>query len=158
MSTLGRFTDTVRDTLDVLAEGWQEIWNRARTAITRFTPSSEDEGKDVRVNRWGLLSAELHESEDSISVALEAPGLSKDDFEIFVSDSTLIIRGRKSASSTRKEGHYHITERAYGHFERAFSLPCGVEQAGVTANYKQGVLSINLPKSAAEKPRIIAIN
>lgn len=156
MATLDRLSHTVRDTLDVLAEGWHEVWNKARGAITRFTPA-KGERSDLAGNRWALLSAELHESKDEICVEMEVPGLSKEDFEIFVSGGALVVRGRKSAASERTKGRYHITERAYGHFERAFSLPAEVDESGAEAAYGKGVLSIRLPKSRAARPRAIPI-
>lgn len=155
MSSLNRITDTVRESLDVLAEGWQDLWNRARHAITRFTPISDDDKSGA--NRWSLLSAELVESGDGVTVSLEAPGLSKENFEIFVNGDVLVVRGRKETSSERKDGHYHITERAYGRFERRFALPIEVDEEGTSASYRHGVLTINLPRSKRSQPRIISI-
>ncbi|MBT4493179.1 MAG: Hsp20/alpha crystallin family protein [Gammaproteobacteria bacterium] len=156
MTTLNKLSDSVRDSLDALAEGWQDLWNRARHAITRFTPSSDDEA--ISSNRWGLLSAELHEGTDDICVEIEAPGLKKEDFEIFVDGQILVIRGTKQSSRERTEGHYHISERAYGKFERQLPLPVEVDEASTKASYRNGVLSVTMPKSKAEMPRVIRIN
>jgi HSP20 family protein len=156
MTTLNRLSDSVRESLDALAEGWQDLWSKARNAITRFTPSSDDES--IGNNRWGLLSAELHEDANEITVEIEAPGLKKDDFEIFVNGQALIVRGVKQSSRERTEGHYHITERAYGRFERQLPLPAEVNEEGTKANYKNGVLTVSMPKSKAASPRIIKIN
>ena len=155
MNRLNRISDTVRGSLDVLAEGWQELWSRTKHAITRFTPASgEDEPGG---NRWGLLSAELHEGKDSITVAIEAPGMNKEDFEILVNDQTLAVRGARQASRDRTEGRYHITERVYGRFERLIPLPVEVDREGARASYRSGVLTVELPRSRAVQPRIIAI-
>jgi HSP20 family protein len=156
MSTLNKITDTVRESLDVLAEGWQDLWHKARHAITHFTPASDDE--NTGSNRWGLLSAELLEGSDEITVSIEAPGLEKQDFEIFVDNQTLVIKGTKQSSRERSEGHYHITERAYGRFERLVPLPCEVDEGKTRATYKGGVLTIVLPKSKEAQPRIISIS
>lgn len=155
MSTLNRLSEGVRESLDVLAEGWHDVWNRARNAITRFTPSSEDE---VTGTRWGLLSAELSENEDGVTVSIEAPGLDKDDFELSIHGQTLVVRGTKQSSRDRKEGHYHITERAYGRFERMFTLPVEVDEAATKATYKHGVLTVEMPKSKAARPKIISVS
>jgi HSP20 family protein len=159
MSNLNRIPEAVRDTLDVVAEGWQEMWSKARNAITRFTPTAD--GKNLpapRGNRWGMLSAELHESADHLELEIEAPGMDKGDFEIFVSGNSLVVRGKKAATSERNEGQYHITERAYGRFERVFQLPVEVTEEGTLAKYKHGVLKIQLPKSVSAKPRVISIS
>jgi len=155
MTTLNRISDSVAASLDVLAEGWQDLWNKARHAITRFTPSSDD--KSSGSNRWGLLNAELHEGANSITIEVEAPGLEKQDFEIFVNGQMLAVRGSKQSSTQRTEGHYHITERAYGRFERLFPLPTEVDEEHTKANYRNGVLTIELPKSQKATPRVIAI-
>ena len=155
MSTFNKITDTVRESLDVLAEGWHDLWNKARHAITRFTPT-DSEGAGA--NRWGLLSAELHEGDDSLTVSIEAPGLNKENFEIMINGQHLVVRGTKQAENVRTEGHYHITERAYGRFERAFTLPVEVDQDGTRANYKGGVLSITMPKSSRAQRRVIPIH
>ena len=156
MSTLNKISDTVRESLDVLAEGWQDLWNKARHAITRFTPASDD--ASIGTNRWGLLSAELHESGETLSVSIEAPGLKKEDFEIFIDGQALVVRGTKQSSAERNDGHYHITERAYGRFERVLRLPAEVEEAGTEASYKNGVLTITIPKSRKALKRIISIS
>ncbi len=156
MATLNKLSDSVRESLDALAEGWQDLWNKARHAITRFTPSSEDEA--ISSNRWGLLSAELHEGADDIAVEIEAPGLKKEDFEIFVDGQILIVRGTKQSSRERTKGHYHISERAYGRFERQLPLPIEVDEGGTKASYRNGVLSVTMPKSKAASPRVIKIN
>lgn len=156
MTSLNRLTDSVRESLEVLAEGWHDLWNKARHAITRFTPAHEEDA--IGSNRWGLLSAELHEAADTITVNVEAPGLTKDDFEIFVVNQTLVVRGTKSSSKEHTEGRYLITERAYGKFERVLSLPAEVNEDKTTAGYRNGVLTIQLPKSSAASPKVISIS
>lgn len=156
MSSFNKIGESVRESLDVLAEGWQDMWNRARHAITRFTPTGDDDGRHT--NHWGLLSAELIETGDGVKVSLEAPGLEKENFEIFVNGQTLVVRGTKQTSNERSEGHYHITERAYGRFERHLALPMEVDEEGTRATYRQGVLTIELPRSKQSQPRIISIS
>lgn len=156
MSAFNKLTETVRESIDVLAEGWQDLWNRARHAITRFTPLVEDDSASP--NRWGLLSAELIETKTGVTVSLEAPGLEKENFEIFVSGQTLVVRGSKQTAGERAEGHYHITERAYGRFERRFALPVEVDESATKAGYRNGVLSIDLPRSKRSEPKVIPIN
>lgn len=156
MSTLNKITNSVRESLDVLAEGWQDLWHKARHSITHFTPTSDDE--TTGGNRWGLLSAELLEGNDEVTVSIEAPGLEKQDFEIFVDNQALVVKGTKQSSSERNEGHFHISERAYGRFERIVPLPCEVDEGETRAIYKSGVLTIVLPKSKEAQPRFISIN
>lgn len=155
MSTLSKLSSGVKESLDSLAEGWQDLWGRARQAITKFSPASEDDHRYP--NRWSLLSAELVEGKDKLTVAIEAPGLNAEDFELLVDGPTLLVRGTKYAGSQHTEGRYHVTERAYGHFERYFTLPAEVDEQKTHASYKQGVLTITLQKSAAAQPRVIPV-
>ena len=155
MTTLNRVTESVRESLDSLAEGWHEFWNRARNAITRFTPQQET---DRTGSRWGVMSADLHEGENSITVNLEAPGMDKENFEILVHGQALVVRGTKQSYSERTAGRYHFSERAFGRFERVIPLPVEVDEAGTTATYRKGVLTIKMPRSRASQPRIISIN
>jgi len=155
MTTLHKLSDSVRESLDALAEGWQDLWNKARNAITRFTPSAEDDRAGA--NRWSLLSAEMHEGGDDVTVAIEAPGMNKEDFEIFIDGMNLVVKGSKHSSREVTEGHYHITERAYGRFERVLPLPAEVDQEHTKANYRNGVLTLTMPKSRAVAPRVIRI-
>jgi len=157
--------------MDNLAEGWQHMWRKARHAMTRFTPASPgnaeaqanqrdgSSGKEISTspNSWGLLSAEVSETDKNIVVQLEAPGMNSDDFVITVDNLTLSIRGEKQYQQERDEGRYHISERAYGRFERLLPLPARVSGNDVKANYRQGVLSITLPKAQASSSRRIEV-
>lgn len=160
MSTLDRLTSNLRDTVDHLAEGWQELWQKARNAITRFSPAKEDDDHPLgrHSSRWGVLSAEVRETGDSVEVFLEAPGMDPDDFDIQVIRDQLLVRGSKQYASDRKEGRFHVTERAYGSFERLIPLPVEVDEAGASAHYRKGVLELTLKKHASATPRRIAVN
>lgn len=159
MSRFEGFTNSLRESLDSLADGWQELWQKARTALTRFTPVKDDSGETgpvpLHTSRWGLISAELRETNDSIEVQLEAPGMDKKDFDIDIEGRYLRIRGKKHYHSDRTEGRYHISERAYGNFERVLPLPCEVKPG--TAKYQAGVLSVTLPKEHKDQTRRITV-
>lgn len=158
MSRFEEFTGAVRESIDSLAEGWQDLWHKARNAVTRFTPFQDESGTShpsaSHWSRWGVMSAELSETDDALEVSLEAPGMDSGDFDIQVDGRYLSIQGRKHVSSERKEGRYHIAERAYGSFERVIPLPCEVDVGKAT--YKNGVLSVTLPK--IESTRVKRIN
>ncbi len=155
MRKLNKLTESFRDSLAALSEGWQDIWHRAKNAITRFTPASEEDATSG--NRWGLISAEMQEHADGLTVSVEAPGMTHEDFQIFVSGQSLIIRGTKQANRTQNDGHYHITERTYGHFERIMPLPVEVDDSNTRASYHHGVLTLHLPRSERSRPRVISV-
>ena len=84
MATWDNITHNVRDTIDHLAEGWQELWQKARNSITHFSPSSDGATPPARSNSWGVLSAEMQETDKSLEVSIEAPGMDAADFNIRV--------------------------------------------------------------------------
>lgn len=154
MGTLNELRGNLGRAFDTLAEGWQQLRGRAAQALTRFVPNRP--GGDVQTLndrvalqgvRWGLVAAEVQETTGQVLVRLELPGMERDDFEVFVVDETLVVRGEKRVERERQDGHYHIMERAYGRFERAIPLPAPVEPSAARARYRRGILEVSLDKS-----------
>ncbi len=165
MSTLHQLREGLQEAWGTLAEGWQRLYRRAAGAITRFTPGKKAGGKDetrrelaVRSAGWGVLAAEVFDDQDKIVVRIEAPGMEKEDFDLEVVDQYLVIRGEKRLQRERTAGRYHVTECAYGRFERAIPLPEEVEPDQAQASYRKGVLRIELPKVSAKHRRTIRVN
>ncbi len=94
---------------------------------------------------------DVKEDDASYEISAELPGLDEQDLEITVDDGTLVLRGEKSAASEEKEGKFFRTERIYGRFERAFHLPDGVQDDAIEAKFKNGVLTLHLPKKEEAK-------
>jgi len=94
---------------------------------------------------------DVAEDENSILVRAEVPGCNAEDIDISVYGNTLTISGEKKLSEEKKEkGYYHV-ESSYGSFRRELTLPTEVDSGKIDATYKDGVLSINLPKAAKAK-------
>ncbi len=163
MSHFDPLRQGVERALDTVSEGWRHLTQRAGHALTRFRPvqrgeaETPEERREMRGAHWGLLAAEVHEDDDRVEVELEAPGLKAKDFDIEVHEDRLFVRGEKRVENDRREGRFHVMERAYGAFERVIPLPAPVDQEGVKARYRNGVLYLNLPKSAQAKPRRITV-
>lgn len=85
------------------------------------------------------------------------PGLTKDEVKINYEDGVIAIRGEKKQEKEEKNKNYHRVERSYGAFERSFRLPNRVEVGKIEAKFKDGVLSLRLPKSEEAKPKEIPI-
>jgi len=81
-----------------------------------------------------------------------------DEFDIQVVDNYLVVRGEKQWQRDDKKGRYHLTECAYGRFERAIPLPKGVDDTQARARYRRGVLTVTLPVSEHYRSRRITIN
>lgn len=89
------------------------------------------------------------ETDKEITVTAELPGLDEKDVEVSVSkDNTLTLKGEKKVEKEDKRGDYYHLERSYGSFNRSIGLPKAVDTERITAEYKKGVLTVTLPKTA----------
>jgi len=116
---------------------------------------------DLSVNRLrrapSFPAMNVWASEDSAMITTELPGVSKDDLEINVTGDTLTLSGVRKSDELPEGARYHRQERAYGEFNRSVQLPYTVDVNKVKANFKNGVLKIELPRVEAEMPKKIAI-
>ena len=165
MSTLGQLRQGAVQVLENIEDGWNSLWSRAKHAVTRFTPGKQQREQATETGEWpvaspgwGVLSAEVKNSGDDIIVRIEVPGMEINEFDIQVMDDYLVVRGEKRWQQDDKKGCYHITECAYGRFERAIPLPKSVDDAQARARYRRGVLTVTLPVSGHYRSRRIAIN
>jgi HSP20 family protein len=84
--------------------------------------------------------------------------MKKEDVKLEVNDGTLTVSGERKAETVSNRVEYHRTERVHGRFSRSFYLPQTVQQDGIKATYRDGILEIHVPKAEEAKPRQIAIN
>jgi len=98
---------------------------------------------------WGEFSPrmDLSETEKELKVSAELPGLDENDIEVSLTKNTLTIKGEKKKEKEAKGQNYYRMERSYGSFWRSLPLPCEVEGDKVEATFKNGVLTITLPKT-----------
>lgn len=98
-------------------------------------------------------SVDVAEDEKAFKIIAEVPGLEQKDVEVSISGDMLILKGEKRQESEKEEKEYHVSERAYGSFQRSFTLPETVDRNKIGAELAKGVLTITLPKTAeAQKP------
>lgn len=100
---------------------------------------------------------DLSETETEFRIAVDLPGLNKDDVAINFEGDMLTISGERRDESTSENVNYYRTERFYGRFSRSFTFPKAVEIDGIGASFTDGVLTVTVPKAAESKPRRIAI-
>ncbi len=104
---------------------------------------------------------DITENKKAYTLTAELPGLDSDDVTLDLSDGVLTLSGQKKyQSEADKDDNVHIMERSYGSFQRSFSLPVSVDQDAIKAEFKKGLLKVNLPKSvkAQELQRKIEIS
>jgi HSP20 family protein len=146
---------------DNLSEGWHELLSRSGNALTPFTQSGKRKPKQEQAldgfPRWSLLAGELEETRSDVVVRVELPGLDKDDCAITVDGNMLVIRGEKRFERETSDSTYHVMERAYGSFQRAIALPRNVRADKASANFRNGVLTVRLPKGEQDDVRTIPV-
>lgn len=94
-------------------------------------------------------AVDVTEDEKGYTVAAELPGLDEKDVEVTMSGDTLTIKGEKHTEKEDKGKNYYVSERSYGTFQRAFTLPEGIDREAIGANFVKGVLTVTLPKTPA---------
>ncbi len=97
------------------------------------------------------------EQEDQILLRAELPGLAEEDVEITLEDGKLTLKGEKKLEHDTSDGHYRRIESRYGSFLRVFTLPTGVDQEQIDAQFRNGVMVISLPKAEQAKPKKISV-
>ncbi len=97
------------------------------------------------------------EKEDAMIIAADLPGLSAEDVEVTVEEGTLTIRGERKLEEAAEGETYHRVERVYGAFERSFSLSNTVDIEKIEARFKNGEMTLTLPKKEESKPRSVKI-
>ncbi len=102
-------------------------------------------------------ACDVKETENEIIVKADVPGVSEKDLEVRLEDGTLTIKGERKFEEEKKGEGYHRIERGYGTFVRCFSVPDTVDPDKIKATYKDGVLTVILPKKEAAKPRTIKV-
>ncbi|MGH2567397.1 MAG: Hsp20/alpha crystallin family protein [Bacteroidota bacterium] len=102
-------------------------------------------------------AVDITEQENEYLVKVELPGVNKDDVKIMLEANVLTIRGEKKQDQETKADGYHRIERTYGTFQRSFRLPGTVRNEKIDAVYKDGILTVTLPKAEEAKPRQIEV-
>jgi HSP20 family protein len=100
---------------------------------------------------------DVAETKDAITVKAEVPGVEQKDIAISLQDSVLTIKGEKEEEKEEKDKRYHRVERTYGAFARVMRLPAAVDASKAVASFKDGVLTVTLPKAAEAKGTTIPV-
>jgi HSP20 family protein len=101
---------------------------------------------------------DVREDADNFVIRAELPGLKRDDISVSLQDGALVISGERSVEKVEEGVEIHRQERYYGKFQRALSLPAPVAADKIKAQYKDGVLTVTLPKAEEAKPKQIDIS
>ena len=143
-------------------------------SIARWDPFSELKTFEDRMSRWlgrstrpaegSLMSAfefappaDVYEDENRITLKMEVPGIKQEDLDIRIDGSTLSVSGERNFEKDEKRENFRRVERQYGSFSRSFELPSSADRDNITANFKDGILQIEVPKRAEARGKQIQI-
>ncbi|SRR5581483_10127580 len=101
---------------------------------------------------------DVHQDKDNVFVKCELPGMKKEEIDISLHDGMLSISGERKHESEHKEGESFRSERYFGKFHRSIALPTAVDAGKVKAAYKDGILTVTLPKAEEAKPKQIEVS
>jgi HSP20 family protein len=104
-----------------------------------------------------LPAVDVRENDQRYAVTVELPGVRKEDVQVELENGMLTIRGEKTSEREEKQEQCRYSERSYGSFSRSFSLPSDADADRLEASFKDGVLSLTIPRIEQVKPRAIAI-
>ena len=117
------------------------------------TPGGDEEMADCA---WRPL-VDIYENEDGVVIQVDLPGVSKADTTVEVKDNRLTIHGSRQMQSSVKDEQYYRRERICGSFQRSFALRYNISPDTIKASFKDGVLSIVIPRPSEEKPKKVSI-
>ena len=115
-----------------------------------------DKQEAISVADWAPL-VDISEDDKEYVVKADLPEVKKDDVRVTVENGVLSISGERKIEKEEKSKKYHRVERAYGRFERTFTLPEGADGTKITAEFKEGVLKVHLPKAEVAKPKSVTV-
>jgi len=133
-----------RDPLPALREEIDRLLSRFSTGVGEL-------------GRVQMPALDLSETDSTLEIRADLPGMKSEDVDIEVSGTTLTIRGERTEETEKSEKNWHLVERQSGSFSRTITLPCEVQIDQASAEFHDGVLTITLPKSEQTRTRKIQI-
>ena len=138
---------------------WKELEDmekRLSTYLGRPAVQTETGKEAMTVAEWSPL-VDITEDDKEYLIKADLPEVKKEDVKLTVQDDVMSISGERKYEKEEKGKKYHRIERAYGSFMRSFTLPEDADGSKISAEYKDGVLKVPLPKSEKAKPKSIEV-
>jgi HSP20 family protein len=142
----GKETDPFKDLLDIQRDA-EKLFNLTWEALP---------DRLAKEAVWSP-SVDVEEDKDSIVVKADLPGVKQADIDVSVNADILTIRGERKQEEESKEKKFHRIERFYGSFTRSLALPDYVDSSKISAQYKDGILQVTIPKTEKAKPKQIKV-
>jgi HSP20 family protein len=134
----------------------EDFQNRLSSFFAR-PPRRGNGHEDITLSDWTPL-ADITEDDKEYIIKAELPEMKKEDVKVTVENAVLTVSGERKFEKEEKKKKYHRVERGYGTFVRSFTLPDDADATKVKAEFKNGLLTVHLPKSEKAKPKQIEVN
>lgn len=121
------------------------------------TATGRERDEELSLGAW-IPPVDIAEDKDRITLTAELPGFREDQVNIQMEGGVLTVRGERKFEEEKNGRNFHRVERSYGQFVRSFTLPNNVDREQIRASFDNGLLKIELPKSAEARPREIKIS
>lgn len=135
----------------------EEMSTRLNRFFSHGSPRTLGEDGSETLADW-VPAIDIQETNGEYLVHADLPAVKKEDVKVSVQDGVLAVEGERRQEKEEKGKRFHRIERSYGKFVRRLALPTDVDEQKVAAEFKDGVLSVHLPKSAAAKPRSVDVS
>jgi len=122
-----------------------------------FDTSFPGRSSESDLTTWAP-AVDIQETENELVLKADLPGIEEKDIDVHIENNTLTIRGERKFEKQVNEDNYLRVERSYGSFSRSFSLPNTINTEAINAEYKNGVLTVQMPKRAESKPKQVKVN
>ena len=135
----------------------EEMSDRLNRVFGRPANRPENSGREIMTVAEWSPTVDISETDKEYLIKCELPEVKKEDVKVTVEDGVLMIQGERRREHEERGRKFHRVERSYGSFMRSFAVPDGIDEAKVSAEFKDGMLNLRLPKSERAKPKAIEV-
>ena len=135
----------------------EDVSNRLNRLFSRSPARTESNQEMLAMADW-TPSVDISETDTAYLIKGEIPGVKKEDVKITIEDGMVTMRGERKQEKEEKNKKFHRIERSYGSFIRSFRMPDDVDESAIKAEFKDGMISVTLPKSAKAKAKAIEVS
>jgi len=133
------------------------LQNRINRMFDESFGPSRDRDDEMNMCAW-RPAVDIYETETGVILAVELPGVGKENVAVEVKDNILTLKGERLSKPEIKEENYYRQERCYGSFQRSFTLHHNIQPNLIKATFKDGMLEIEIPRPEEEQPKQITVN
>jgi HSP20 family protein len=135
----------------------ERLWDRFSTLFGETPLGWAEEPTETLVMPEWVPTVDISETETEYLVKADLPGVTKEEVKVTVENGLLSLSGERKSEKEEKGKKVHRIERTYGSFLRTFTLPEGTDAAKIAAEFKEGVLTVRLPKTETAKPKTVEV-